>query len=295
MTSTKRSFSKMSTRMRSPGFNTPSVVSPGASTSTPTSRTNFTGGRLCLAKCPRIALVSFFSFTNSTRPICADSYPSLVWVLRCVITHGPACNTVAGRTSPFESKSCVMPTFLPRIPVTLAIILLRSQLGSPDRVLPINARRLLAGTVAPASRRLSSGRLARRLQRLFMFLAECLNLHVHARRQIKLHQRIDRLLRRLQNIQQPLVGADFKLLPRLLIHVRRPQHAVFVLHRGQWNRARNLRAGAFCRLHDLARRLIQNAVVVGFQPDANSFFSSHSVTLFAPPGGLHFEALGRKI
>ncbi len=42
-------------------------------------------------------------------------------VLCCVITHGPACNTVAGRTSPFESKSCVMPTFLPKIPVTLAI------------------------------------------------------------------------------------------------------------------------------------------------------------------------------
>ena len=41
--------------------------------------------------------------------------------LCCVITHGPACNTVAGRTSPFESKSCVMPTFLPRIPATFAI------------------------------------------------------------------------------------------------------------------------------------------------------------------------------
>src|ERR1019366_6103301 len=38
-----------------------------------TSPTNLTGGRLCLAKCPRMGLVSFFSFTNSTRPICADS------------------------------------------------------------------------------------------------------------------------------------------------------------------------------------------------------------------------------
>src|ERR1019366_8707032 len=119
---------------------------------------------------------------------------------------------------------------------------------------------------------------------LLVFLSERLNLHIHARRQIQLHQRIDRLLRRLQNIQQPLVGADFELLPRLLVHVRRPQHAVLVLHRGQRNRSRDLRAGALCRLHDLARRLIQNAVVVGFQPDANSFFSSHCFSLFTPPG-----------
>src|SRR5260370_31259457 len=121
-----------------------------------------------------------------------------------------------------------------------------------------------------------------------MFLAKCFNLHIHSRRQIELHQRIDRLLRRLQNIQQPLVRADFKLLPRLFIHVRRPQHAVLVLHRGQGNRSRDLRAGTFCRLHDLARRLIQNAVVVGFQSNANSLFSSHcslSLPLPASPEG----------
>src|SRR6266481_8374300 len=121
-----------------------------------------------------------------------------------------------------------------------------------------------------------------------MLFPERLNLHVHARRQIKFHQCIDCLLRRLKNIQQPLVGADLKLLPRFLIHVRRPQHAVLVLHRGQRYRTRDLRAGAFCGLHDLARRLIQNAVVVGFQPNANSFFSSHcslSLPLPANPEG----------
>src|ERR1700674_3134826 len=123
---------------------------------------------------------------------------------------------------------------------------------------------------------------------LLMFFPERLNLHIHARRQIELHQRVHRLLRRLENIEQALVGADFKLLPRLLIHVRRSQHAVLVLHRGQRNRSRDLRAGTFCRLHDLARRLIQNAVVVGFQPNANSFFSSHcslSLPLPANPEG----------
>src|ERR1019366_9165382 len=77
---------------------------------------------------------------------------------------------------------------------------------------------------------------------LFMFFPERLNLDVHPRRQIKLHQRIDRLLRRLQNVKQALVRADLKLFPRLLIHVRRTQYAVFVLHRRQRNRTRNLRA-----------------------------------------------------
>ena len=43
-----------------------------------------------------------------------------------------------------------------------------------------------------------------------MFFSERLNLHIHARRQIELHQRVDRLLRRLQNIEQALVGADLE-------------------------------------------------------------------------------------
>ncbi len=57
-----------------------------------------------------------------------------------------------------------------------------------------------------------------------MILPKRLDLHIHTRRQIELHQRVHRLLRRLQNIQQPLVRPDFKLLARLLIHVRRAQH-----------------------------------------------------------------------
>src|SRR6202795_1345638 len=224
MMSTNRSPSKISTSTRSPTFN-PLTSSPGASTSTETSRRNFTGGRLCLAKCPRIGLVRFFSFTNSTRPICADSYPSLVLFLCCVITHGPACNTVAGRTSPFESKSCVMPTFLPRIPETLAI-----SFSVPAWLADYFTAAI--GWVSYSSNR-DRERPTTNDQRLFMFLSKRLNPPTHARRQIELHQRIDCLLRRLQNIEQPLVGADFKLLPRFLIDMRRPQHPVLVLHRGR--------------------------------------------------------------
>ena len=66
--------SKISTSTRSPAF---TGVAPSAcafsSASTGTSRTNFTGGRLFLPRCPRIGLVSFDSFTNSTSPSCAAS------------------------------------------------------------------------------------------------------------------------------------------------------------------------------------------------------------------------------
>src|ERR1700733_703931 len=116
-----------------------------------------------------------------------------------------------------------------------------------------------------------------------MLFPKRLNLHIHTRRQIELHQRVHRLLRRLENIEQALMCADLKLLPRLLVHVRRTQHAVFVLHGGQRNRPGNLRARALGRVHNLARRLIQNAIVVSLQPYANSFFSNHSVTLLTPP------------
>ena len=117
-----------------------------------------------------------------------------------------------------------------------------------------------------------------------MLFSERLNLHIHASWQIEFHQRVDCLLRGLKNIEQTLVGADLELLPRLLIHVRRTQHAVFILHRGQRNRPRDLCSGAPRGFHDLARRLVQDAVVVSLQADANSFFSNHSVISLTPPG-----------
>src|SRR6185312_7767218 len=68
---------------------------------------------------------------------------------------------------------------------------------------------------------------------LLMFLTERLNLHIHSRRKIKLHQRIHRLRRRVENVQQTLMRADLELLSRLLVHVRRTQHRELVLHRRQ--------------------------------------------------------------
>ena len=66
-------------------------------------------------------------FKRLPRESTAGAYALRLAMLLALILHANfshaqgIINTVAGRTSPFESKSCVMPTFLPRIPVTLAI------------------------------------------------------------------------------------------------------------------------------------------------------------------------------
>src|SRR5581483_5597138 len=105
-------------------------------------------------------------------------------------------------------------------------------------------------------------------QLLMPFLAESLDLNVNARGQIELHQSIDRLRRGLQDVEQALVRANLELLARLLIDVRRTQHTILVLHRGQRNGASNLGTRAPRGFDDLARGLVQDAIVVRFQPDS---------------------------
>src|SRR5215813_12599130 len=70
-------------------------------------------------------------------------------------------------------------------------------------------------------------------------LTERLDLDVHARGQVELHQRVDRLGRRLEDIQKALVGSDLELLPRLLVDVRGAQDAELVAHGGQRDRPRD--------------------------------------------------------
>src|SRR6185437_2457106 len=112
-------------------------------------------------------------------------------------------------------------------------------------------------------------------RRLFMLFPERLDLHIDSSGKIKLHQRIYRLRRRIENVQQALVRADLELLARLLVHVRRTQHRVLVLHRRQRNRPSDLSARALRGCHDFRRGLIQHAVIVCLQPDAYFFVSYH--------------------
>src|ERR1700691_1908681 len=105
------------------------------------------------------------------------------------MTQGPACSTVTGRTSPFESNSCVMPTFLPRMPVTFVAISIS---------MPSAARRFRSDDywLGSADAHAGAAALGRPVgasprPRLLVLFPKSLDLHIHARGQIELHQRID--------------------------------------------------------------------------------------------------------
>src|SRR5208283_3096642 len=150
-----------------------------------------------------------------------------------------------------------MPTFLPRIPLT-AIFVSLTPLPGPEFLAP----------GAYATEALSCCRL-------LMLFAERLDLDVNAGGKLELHERVHRLLRRLENVEQALMSSDFELLARFLVHVGRTQHAVLVLYCWQRNRSRNLCPCALRGVHDFARGLVENAIIVCFQPDADSFFANH--------------------
>src|SRR3546814_19789548 len=72
---------------------------------------------------------------------------------------------------------------------------------------------------------ISKCRCVRRITRIERSTADArplgqFDLYVHTRSEIELHQRIDRLRRRLHNVEHALVGADLELLARLLVDVR---------------------------------------------------------------------------
>src|SRR5689334_4627752 len=95
------------------------------------------------------------------------------------------------------------------------------------------------------------------------------NFNVDARGQIQFAEGIDRLLRRLENIDQALVGANLELLARFLIDVRRAVDGKALDARRQRNRPGDPAAGAPDGLDDLAHRLVEHAMVVSLQANAD--------------------------
>src|SRR5918992_502068 len=80
-------------------------------------------------------------------------------------------------------------------------------------------------------------------------------------------QRVDRLRRRLQDVDQPLVRADLEVLPRVLVLERRADHAVDVLLGRQRHGPGHGGAGAHGRVDDLLGGRLDRRVVVGLEPD----------------------------
>src|SRR5690242_14959131 len=101
--------------------------------------------------------------------------------------HGPAFSKVTGTAWPSARKTCDIPIFLPRIPgVICQILKFLTQRHKVTEKKPEFCSLCLCASVSRFS------------------FAERLDLHIHARGQIELHQRVHSLLGRLQNVQQTL-------------------------------------------------------------------------------------------
>src|ERR1700704_5126558 len=98
--------------------------------------------------------------------------------------HCASLSTVTGTCSPASVKTRVIPTFCAITPERIGIILCCCPLIRLNPVLE-------------------------------------LDLDIDAGSEIELHQSIDRLGRRIHDVEEPLVGTHFKLLTALLVDVRR--------------------------------------------------------------------------
>src|SRR6516162_372766 len=96
-----------------------------------------------------------------------------------------------------------------------------------------------------------------------------LDFDVDAGGKIELHQRVHRLRRRIDDVEQPLVRTHLELLTALLVDVRRTVDRELLDPRRQRDRAAHLRASALGGRHDLARRRIEDAVIERLEPDPN--------------------------
>src|ERR687889_611079 len=154
--------------------------------------------------------------------------------------HGPASTTVTRSRRPSSWKTWVIPTLRPR---SAGI-----RLPCPGWALAKLAE-IWQGDPSPSNQ---------------------LDLDVHTGRQVvEPLERVDRLRRRLEDVDQPLVRADLEVLARVLVLERGADHAVDVLLRRQRHRSGDRRAGTGRRLDDLLRRRLDGRVVVGLQADAD--------------------------
>src|SRR6185312_8997074 len=96
-----------------------------------------------------------------------------------------------------------------------------------------------------------------------------LDLDVDTGGQIELHESIDGLRGRVDNVEKALVGAHLELLTALLVDMRRTVDGELLDAGRQRNGSANLRTGALRRVHDLTRRRIEDSMVERLEAYAN--------------------------
>src|SRR3954452_11238044 len=161
-----------------------------------------------------------------------------------VTGHGPASSTVTRSTRPSSRNSWVIPSFLARIAGMVSGCLRES------------------GCCRPGAWRCACLRKES--------LARQPNLDVDARGQmVEPLERVDRLRRRLVDVDQPLVRADLEVLLGVLVLEGGPDHRVAVLLGRQRHGTGHRRAGARRGLHDLLGSRLDGRRVVGLEADSN--------------------------
>src|SRR6266481_3953954 len=124
------------------------------------------------------------------------------------------------------------------------------------------------------------GRVARRFQTSLK-----LYLHIHSRRQIELHQRVHRLVGGVDDVHQAQVRPDLELVARGLVRVRAAQHVETLDARRQRHRPLYDGPRALGSIHDLERRLVDQAVVERLEPDPDflALYGHYSITFVTTP------------
>src|ERR1700674_813762 len=105
-----------------------------------------------------------------------------------------------------------------------------------------------------------------------------LDFDVDACSQAQAHQRIHGLGRRVDDVDQPLVGPDLELLSTILVHERAADDGVLLDPCRQRNRPRDGGTGPLRRLHDLLGRLVEQLVVVRLEPNADALFGHRRIS-----------------
>src|SRR6202000_2698223 len=112
-----------------------------------------------------------------------------------------------------------------------------------------------------------------------------LDLDVDTGGQIELHESIDGLRGRVDNVEKALVGAHLELPGALLVDVRRTVDGELLDAGRQRNGSANLCTGPFRRVHDLTRRRIENSMVERLETNANILAVHCRVSFFVVVSG----------
>src|SRR6185312_10033184 len=224
-------------------------------------------------------------------------------VLSCVTRLLATSSTVTGTALPSSVNTRVMPTLRPTshsdIANSLFVSCPRSTEGADSNwpaircSAPRSARFYVASYVASTARK-APGR-PKLFVRLPAFPAKSrffpfdellqLDLHVDTGGQVELHQLVDCLVGRVDDVHQPQVRADLELIARGLVDVRRAQHIEALDARRQRHGPLHHGAGALGGLDDLERRLVDQLVVERLQPnpDLLVLHGRYSITFDTTP------------